>query len=50
MPVTANGYSNPRVQYYLNKRILMIPIPLCAQIIVAVSAIVAGKELLKDKD
>jgi len=27
----------------------MIPIPLCVQLIVAVSAVVAGKELLKEK-
>ena len=27
----------------------MIPIPLCVQLIVAVSAVVAGKELLTEK-
>jgi len=27
----------------------MIPIPLCAQIIVAVATVVVGKELLEDK-
>jgi len=27
----------------------MIPIPLCIQLVVAISAVVAGKELLKEK-
>jgi len=42
---TQNQESN-KYQY---KRILMIPIPICAQIIVAVATVVAGKELLEKK-
>ncbi len=35
---------------HLMKGEIMIPIPVCVQIIVAVAAIVAGKEVLSTKD
>jgi len=34
---------------YQYKRILMIPIPLCVQLITVVAVVVAGKELLEEK-